>query len=73
MTPDLEQIAKGLTRAGDDRIAANCANWSIAPPFEIIGECQQCGVPWQDFHVAYSHRCACFTPRNHLLQKEQGR
>ncbi len=41
-------------------VASNCANWSIAPPFEIIGECQRCGVPWQSYGVAYDYRCPHF-------------
>lgn len=47
-----------------DEIAADCPHWKIAPPFELVGTCEQCGVAWQSFSVAFNYRCPYFATRS---------
>lgn len=47
-------------------VAGNCANWSAYSFMRSRGQCQRCGVPWQECEVGYLFRCPHFEARDDL-------
>lgn len=45
---------KDASDTAGERVARNCAYWSL-------GQCENCGVPWQFFEVDGEFKCPHFT------------